>query len=296
MKNLFRLLLAVSLLQTAHASTSSAPTDEIVLWVRNYERTAFLELIDLAARLSADKYGPYTIKPSLEMEQGRAFNSLHTGKYMNVAISGISVLRESQGIPIYIPVDRGLLGFRKCLLHKDTPNLTTLHPMQDLTQKKILVGAGTHWPDRQILEYNGLTVVHSPIYKDLFRMLNAKRFECFLRSVNEIKQELRLFADFNFNVDPEVAFVYPQGDFIFVSAAQPRIHERLQYGLKIAIESGEFQEYFDKYFARNLSSLKFYESKIIYLDNRDLSISALDAINRYGIASFSVSAYLNPSK
>ena len=261
--------------------------DSIVLWERNYQRPEFRELIELAAELSKEDFGEYEIVPSESIEQGRAFTSLHTGELLNVAIAGINIERETQGIPIYVPVDRGLLGFRVCLLNRDSTQLAHADVVDAFLSGEVLVGVGSHWPDRYILEANGINVAHSPVYESLFAMLDKKRFECLLRSINEVSGELELFAKYNLNIEPNWAFVYPYGDFIFVSTAKRRIHHRLQLGIQKALVSGEFMQHFQKHYKSALKNYRFIGRKLVYLSNSDLSLNALDAINQWGVASFS---------
>ena len=275
------------------ATVPALASDRIVLWKRNYESPALHAVIELAARLSEPEFGPYELVSSGDIVQGRAFASLSDGSLLNVVVGGISTNRESQGMPIYIPLDRGILGFRVCLQRADAKPLTNITNLEDFKQQQIVIGVGSHWPDRQILETNGLLVAHTPVYEQLFDMLDRQRFDCFLRSMHEVREELKTHKAYNFKVEPNVGIIYAQADFAFVSAKTPRIHQRLQYGLKKALENGEFREHFRRFYAETLSYHKLYERKIIILHNPDLSIQAGDAINKYGLASF-VNAPRNP--
>ncbi len=260
--------------------------DKIILWKRNYEKAAIHEVIELAARLSEDQYGPYEIVQSIDIVQGRAFAALPEGEMVNVIVAAISSEREQVGLPIYVPLDRGLLGFRVCLQNSEGQPIEGIKDAQDLNLQQVLIGVGSHWPDRDILETNGLRVAHSPVYEQLFSMLDKGRFQCFLRSMHEVDGELSRFQDLQLKIEPNIAIVYPQADFAFVSIKHPRIRARLALGLQKAIETGAFNEHFEKHYADTLKRHQLYDRKLILLENPDLSLEAVDAINQYGVASF----------
>lgn len=268
---------------------TSAPVyalDNIVVWNRTYEKEALLTLLEIALTLSEAEYGPYTITSSRVIEQGRAFISLADGDLLNVMVAGISRERETLGLPIYIPLDRGLLGFRVCLQNKHHKSLANITTLKDFADNNIRVGVGSHWPDRSILENNGLKLIHSPVYEQLFAMLDKGRFNCFLRSMHEVDKELATYRQLDLSVDSNIAIIYPQADFAFVSGKHPRIHKRLGDGLALAISSGAFHEHFEKFYAQTLKNHKLYDRKLILLQNKDLSSKALAVINELGLASF----------
>ncbi len=280
------LVAAIStLLLTSYFSTVYAK-DQIILWQRNYERPAFRDFVILAAEKTKAEYGEYEILPSVNMEQGRAFSDLIRGKTLNLAIAGSSEDREAQHLTIYIPIDRGLLGFKICLITDDNPGFSGIDTVKDFNQKNLLIGAGTHWPDRRIYELNGLRTVHSSTYELLFEMLKRRRFDCFLRSLNEIEPEAIKYAPKGVVAEKHVAFVYPYAAFMFVSKTTPRLKERLEKGLKMAIEDRSFYELFDKHYLDIMKKYDFYNRKLIIFQRTNASPKILDTVNQYGIASF----------
>lgn len=267
-------------------NSNTQAKDKIVLWKRNYDKPSLYAIVDLAAKLSEPEFGEYEIVPSIKLVQGRAFVSLPEGELLNVVIAAISSDREQQGLPIYVPLDRGILGLRVCLQNASSNDLTNIRDIQDFKQQNITIGIGSHWPDRGILERNGLKVAHSPVYEQLFYMLEKHRFECFLRSLNEVQDELVQFSNFNLKIESSLGIVYPQADFAFVSVKHPRIHQRLVLGLQRALENGAFYDHFEHFYGEILKDMDLYERKLLILENTDLSIQARDAINEYGLVSF----------
>jgi len=288
-KSIFSRFAATNLL-IASFLVSAQQVDQIILWERNISNPFFYATIENAAQLTVAEYGEFEIAASPKMEQGRAFVSLSSGQLLNVAIAGISSKNESLGKAVYIPIDRGLLGFRLCMTNSEHSGFSDVHSLADFRKQNYTVGVGSHWPDRSILEVNGFVVAHSPVYEHLFAMLKAGRFDCFLRSVNEIDIELKNFnEDDLLSINQDIAFVYPMADFVFVSPAHARLFERIELGLQRSLENGSFNELFRKYHGDDLITHQYYSRNIIILNNPDVSINALDAINLHGIASFAQS-------
>lgn len=87
--------------------------------------------------------------------------------------------------------------------------------------------------------------------------------------------------------EQHIALLYPNADFIFVANSEKRLKQRLEKGIKIAMENGDFDTYFDKHYMTVLQKYNFFNRKLLFLKNKDISEQALRAINVYGLASFS---------
>lgn len=235
--------------------------------------------------LTKHSHGELRFITSQEMEQERAFAELSKGN-IDVIIAAPDTNRETESKVIYVPIDRGLLGFRLCLVNKSAPLFDKINTPQDFISNKYSVGLGSHWPDRLIYETNGLKVVHSPIYEQLFPMLRSKRFHCFSRSISEIDDELAKFQDYDITSDEKVVFIYPNADFIFVNPNKPELYAQLNDGVRAALENRSFHSIFDQHFANTLLEHGIYERKLLILENKQISDTALQAINDFGIASF----------
>lgn len=267
------------LVQTSFAS------EKLVLWKRNYERDNFREFVELALSKTQKQYGKLDIISSDTLEQGRAFAELNEGVALNVAIAGTDLNREQTHLPIFIPLHKGILGFKICLKPSAAPHYEEINGIDDLNAARQLIGAGTHWPDRLIYEKNSIKTVHSPNYEQLFSMLEKKRFDCFLRSLNEIDEEVKKHKHLDIEVEDHLAIVYPYATIIYVSKQFPALKTRIEEGLQIAIKDGSFNALFDKHFADIIDKYNFYHRKIILLDNTQESDEAKGAINQFGIVS-----------
>jgi hypothetical protein len=266
----------------------SFAVDKIVLWDKSIQYAPFKELITLIADASIAEYGPYSLEPSIKMEQGRAFVNLKNDNEINLVIAGVNKEREKSTLPIYFPLTRGLLGFRICLVNKQaTARFNDINTIKDFRTQRLTIGVGFHWPDKNILQENGLQTVSTPVQSQLFDMLASNRFDCLLKGIAEIDFEMQTYASKNISVEGNLGFIYPYAHFMFVSKSQQRLHKRLEHGLAVIRKNGLYKKYFDKNFRNFMQKHRFYNRKLLILKNTDLSAPARKAINTYGIASFS---------
>lgn len=195
--------------------------------------------------LALSKSGiPYTLAPMpYQMPQGRALKQLALGIDLNVVWSITSKEREQDLLPVRIPIDKGLYGWRIFLVNKEAVDqYSAIQSLGDL--KALKAGQGHDWPDTAILRANGLPVEVSPRYDSLFRMLKSKRFDYFPRSVLEIWGEADRYADMGLVVEPRVLLHYPTAFYFFVSKNNPQLATILERGLNAAIKDGSFERLF----------------------------------------------------
>ena len=294
-RQLSRFVLNLPILAIAYLSSNvfakdqqPAPADQtevrtVVMWQRNFEAPFMHDMVQNILRLSRDKFGPVLLLPSRRMEQGRAFDNLVDKRKVDLFIGGIDTNREQQAQAIYIPLDRGLLGVRVCLMKKGTRVLTNSKSIDILKKNGFSVGTGKHWPDKQIFEHHGIDVVASPTYKNLFSMLANNRFQCFSRSLAEVEQEYIKHQKSGIEIDSNLAFVYPFGEFAFVNKEDAELYRRMKYGLRKAIEDGSYYRIFNQYYEHNITQYDLFNRNIIKLENPNLSPEARDSLSKYGV-------------
>jgi hypothetical protein len=263
----------------------SQAQEKIVVYSRNVDSTFLNESVRNILDLSVENFGSYEIVRSDDMEQARAFAELVKGN-IDIVIAAPTLERERLAKTIYVPMDRGLLGFRLCMVHNDAAAYSRISSPAQFIQRKLSIGLGSNWPDRRIFEENGFEVISSPVKQSLFSMLQNKRFDCLSRSVNEIRAELDENADKPFRADDQLVFIYPNSDFMFVNPKNDSIYSRVSSGTGLSLENNSYYEIFDKYYSNILLDNGIYERKLIFLSNSGLSPRALSAINRFGVASF----------
>lgn len=199
-----------------------------------------IRLLTAALDKSAE---PYVLQASpVPMVQDRSLREIAAGHQVDVFWSMTSVEREQYLLPVRIPIDKGLFGYRLLLTTKRNQQLT--ESVQTLAQlKKLLILQGHDWPDTKILKSNQLKVITSNHYRSMFDMITTGRADLFPRSILEVWKEIEL-EKHQLRVDPRLSIYYPTALYFFVSKSQPALAKRIENGLNQMIKSGEFEQLF----------------------------------------------------
>lgn len=219
-------------------------------------------------QLALDKVGSdLRIVPSEHpMEQQRALLSLERGEAVDVVWSMTSSERELRLLPVRIPLDKGLYGWRVALLHADRRELLReVRNLDDL--RRLRAGQGHDWPDTRILRRHGLAVETSSNYDSLFLMLRAGRFDYFPRAVLEARAELRHQNTKDLLLDRHLALRYPTAMYFFFSRNTPQLAETVRRGLELALADGSFERLFQLHHAADLRQARLDQRRVIELDN-----------------------------
>ncbi|BBF83833.1 hypothetical protein DLM_0150 [Aquitalea magnusonii] len=174
--------------------------------------------------------------------------------------------REQQAIPIRIPLDKGLLGWRVALVNASEPDV--LAGIRDVRQlARLVAGQVADWPDTAILRNAGLQVRTSQDYGNLFPMLQRKRFDYFPRSVIEVQREAAFPVAKGLLIDRNLVLHYPTAMYFFVSPHKPELASQLEQGLRKALKDGRFNQLFQRYNGQLLSQLALAKRQEIPLAN-----------------------------
>jgi hypothetical protein len=204
----------------------------------------------------------------LEMAQGRSLVELANGASpVDMMWTVTDHQREATGlIPLRIPIDRGLMGWRLLLVREqDLPRWPADLPPGELRQR--LAGQGHDWPDAAILRANGMPVATSSGYDALFRMLLAKRFDYFPRSILEIDAELKAHRNAGLVIAPGLMIHYPAAAYLFVSPRQRELAQELLAGLEATIADGSFQQLHREHFGPLLRAHPIGRDRVLKLSN-----------------------------
>src|SRR5215470_2307324 len=104
---------------------------------------------------------PYTltIHPA-RVNQERARMMIEEGQ-ISVYDFGTSAEFEQRLLPVYFPIDRGFLGYRLFVIHRDnTDAFASITSIEQLREKT--AGQGVNWSDTAILRHAGITVHVAP--------------------------------------------------------------------------------------------------------------------------------------
>lgn len=224
------------------------------------------ELLRQSALLSGKAYRFESV--SNPVGQGRAIRMMSAGEGpFNVLWSMTSEVREQQLLPLRIPLDRGLMGWRLLLVRKDDQaRFAALRSLEDL--RGIPIGQMHDWPDTQILRANGLTVGTSSVFASLFTMLLRGRIDAIALSALEVEQELaRSGHAAQLAIAPGWMLRYPAAYYYFVSPREPQLAEDLRRGLERLVSEGRLQALFQQHVRPQLERLGLRDRRMLALLN-----------------------------
>ena len=223
-------------------------------------------LLELVLKKSGGDYLP--LPSPISMPQSRALAEVANGsKLITVAWGMTSIEREQQVLPIRIPVDKGLLGWRLALVNHKNPDL-----FKDVTNGRELAafsaGMGHDWPDTPLFRANGLEVLDVPNYELLFRMLANGRFHYFPRSVSEVWEELD--AHKGIVLDQHIALHYPAPFYFFVHKDNAALAAAIAGGFERAIADGSFDRLFRQHYGKQIKRAGIGRRRVLELNNPSL--------------------------
>ncbi len=150
---------------------------------------------------------------------------------------------ESTLIPIRISLLKDLTSYRIFLIRKDDQEkFNRVKNVNDLRNFK--AGQGVRWTDTKVLVANNLPVTTSPFFEPLFNMLLGKRFDYFPRGLYEIWAEEELFRHKGIAIEQRLMLSYVTRKYFFVNKNNPKLANRIERGLKMAIADGSFDQLF----------------------------------------------------
>ncbi|MGI2194909.1 substrate-binding periplasmic protein [Shewanella baltica] len=248
-------------------SHTQAPISKTI--VTTIQQTWQLNLLKEALRRSDSGYQVQQM--STQMNQKRKVEEAMAGT-VDVFWSMTSKELEETVLPVRIPLFKGLLGNRLLIIRKaDETRFAKVKTMADFRQLK--AGQNRYWPDATILEANGLPVVTSYQYTNLYPMLEGGRFDYLALGAQEIGEELASHPDPALKVDSHILLQYRSPAYFFVSPKRPELAAAILAGLESMVSDGSFDEMFNRELKieQLYREAKFEQRVIIRLDTPDLS-------------------------
>ncbi len=191
--------------------------------------------------------------------------------------SGTTTELQNKLRAIKIPILKGLLGHRLLLIRNGEQNrFDHIKDIEDL--KEMTAGQGAFWGDALILKENLLPVITTKKWRNLFLMLNGKRFDYFPRALHEPWVEIEEHKKLNFSIEKNLLLVYPYAMYFFVSKKNEVLAQQIEKGLNEAINDGSYDKlFFNHPMVKNaLAQAHLQERTVINLTNsvipRDMPI------------------------
>jgi len=190
---------------------------------------------------------------------------------LTVAWAGTNSRRESNFIPIRVPLFSGLLGVRMAVIRsEDKEKFDAISSSEQL--KQLVACQGDQWPDSDILEANGYTVERVTKFDLMYRMLKAGRCDYFPRSITEIYGELKNRKDPAFMAYESILLSYPFPMYFFTGRDHSALAYLLEERLRAFALSGELKKYMTTHTATSpaFPLSRFKDARVFYLVNPDL--------------------------
>lgn len=227
-------------------------------------------ILFLALSASVDKYGPFEIvKTNLLGSRNRMLVELQKGTKINVHSAPTRPEWEEKAIPVMFPLMKGILNYRIFLIHKDNEDkFKKIETIDDL--KVLKAGLGAQWSTTKALrKIGGFKIVTGNDYEGLFDMLISKRFDYFIRGMNEVFREYDERKDKypQMMIEPDILIEIPQPWFFFVSPDYKRIAERIEYGLQKLKADGSFDKEFYKFHGESIKRANLANRKLFRIKN-----------------------------
>ncbi len=258
-----------------------APKEPLIVKVRAFRGTANqtdetkeykYQVLKLILEKTEKTDGPFKIQaPQQEVPQARDFEMVKQG-YVDVILTSTSPEREQELHPIRIPFEKGLYGYHIAIINEsDQPKFSAVRTLDDL--RKLWAGMNEIWPETKIWRANGLNVVATAGYRELFTMLKERRFDYFVRTAAEPWRELRDMNIPGLVVEKDLLIYYPEPGYIFTSKNNLKLADRLERGLRMAIEDGSFDKLFynNIYMKEALEKGNLKNRRVFKLENPSLS-------------------------
>lgn len=233
--------------------------------VRGGYPVALLELCQEKSKAKV-KFQPSNV----HTQQARSIRQLVNGTGgMDVMWALTNEEREKTLLPIRIPIDRGLIGWRLMLIRNDDhARFSAVSTKEALA--KLVAGQGHDWPDVDVLRANQFTLATSSTYQGLFQMLVRGHIDYFPRAISEIWPEADANKNLNISVQPHLLVHYPAALYYFVNKNNTDLARTIEACLNTAIADGSLQNLFNQYYADAISQARLSERTIIRLTNPSL--------------------------
>lgn len=255
-------MLALSLPQARAAAT-------VLRYPRSEPRAADNEHYPVRLlRMALERSGRQYLLQStpLMMRQSRALLELQSGRILDVMWTMTSREREQDLLPIRIPLDRGLIGWRLLLIRKsDMARFAAIRKAAELRAMTAL--QGHDWPDTDILRDNGFKVQTASDYAGMFGMLATDRVDYFPRATFEIWDEAKAHAREELVVAPGLALYYPSAFYYFVNKRNVGLAADIERGMELMLADGSYDKLFQEYFGAMIERAALGKRRVFNLRN-----------------------------
>jgi len=254
---------------TGAASAPASPPPELVLYPTaegsgDQRGDYYASLLKLALDKSDEKL---FAQPSPNASGiARAFTRLAQRDGVDVMWAPATQQLDREFLRIRVPLDKGLLGWRLFLVRSsDAQSFADIRTLEQLAARP--AGQVAEWLDTDILGVNGLPVVKTMRYKDLFNMLVVRRFDYLPRGIAEIRAEAAAHARLGLQIEPRIALHYPMCAYFYVARQNTWLARHLETGLRRAQKDGSFERLFRQFNEASIQAAGLKQRLVLELQN-----------------------------
>ncbi|GAB2871418.1 transporter substrate-binding domain-containing protein [Pseudoduganella ginsengisoli] len=267
-RTVLRLGAGVAALAACPAIIAQAPVAVRCPYIGNDIDQVSFDMLRLALGHVPGNFTFHTRPP--RMERGRALHELARGEFLDVAWAVTSREREAALLPIRIPLDRGLSGWRICLVRRaDVERFAAVDQLAGLA--RFQAGLGYDWVETSVLRANGLPVVTGNNSDSLPAMLAGQRFDYYPRPLRQAWVDLQKYPNLALEVEPHFALHFPSALYLFVNKANTALADLLLTGLRKAIDDGTFEKLFTEQYSAYLQRAALGQRRVFHLENPSLT-------------------------
>jgi len=256
---------ALPSLQSARAAEPLRVSVPQLLPSSHEHASYFLQLLQLALEKTRASDGDFEIQQYEQPMSGpRQLTELKNNGVINLIWNGSNSKREAELLPVRFSLLRELNDYRVFLIRKDDQErFQAVRTLADLS--RFTAGAGEGWPSTAVLRANGLPVVTSVGYEQLFRMLDARRFDYMPRGVYEAWFEQQQHS--GLAIEQTLFLHYRVPFYFFTSRKNAALADRVERGLRAALADGSFDRLFRSIpsFRRSLDEIHAGKRRVLEL-------------------------------
>jgi len=229
------------------------------------------KILQTALEKTWPQFGPYRmIKAEVMSERRQTDEMIHASGKLSVMYLDSNPTLEKKLVPVRIPVDKNLVGYRVLLIRReDAVRFAAVHTLSDLKQYRYGLGLG--WLDVDILRADGFKVVTGSSYEGLFDMLNHRRFDAFLRGVTEVLDEIEQHRQRlpDLYIGPHILIYYPLPMYFWFCKNDMgrRLAKRVEQGMRMMIRDGSYDRLFSEYQGYKIKRLQLKQRRLFRIDN-----------------------------
>ncbi|MBC7712009.1 MAG: transporter substrate-binding domain-containing protein [Rhizobacter sp.] len=229
------------------------------------------DVLKAALQVTEKKYGKFHMKPSIFMTEDRQVRELAKKESkISIMIRETNNEFESKFIPVRIPIDRNLIGYRVLLINKKDKDLfKSVNSLEDL--KKFSLGQGAGWGDVDILQKAGFKVSTEVYYDKIFEGLAKGEYQAFPRAATEVVDEFEKRKDKmpELMIEENIMLYYPLPTYFWFSKTDHgrKLAARTQEGMETLVANGTLEKLFEKYYKTDIAGLKLKKRKLFKIPN-----------------------------